>query len=400
MVLGALSLLYVLLMAATFNSLGLVLPFMVADLGMSWGAAGFGFMLLGVACGIASLAPALLIRTLGVSMTLLAGTILLLAGFAALAAAQGALLYHVGTILLGLGFCFCGPIPAVHVISTLFARRSTALGVYFTTGGFGAVAGPVFFYLVDRLSGDWRLYWLACAGASLIVGGLAVLVTRGSAADAVTPAPEDAPAGAEWSVAEALVAPQLWVIIAAYTGCLLVNTTVHSFAFQNLMEHGLGKGRATALISLAALIGAAGSAVAGIVGERIDGRRLTMLSLAMLSLTAASMVVAEGPLVLGAFAVSMGIGLGFSYVGTAMLMHDYFGRRGSLELYSIMTVVSTAAAIGPGIGGVVRDRLGNFAAVFGTLAIIDLILLLAVVAMRRPTVPGGARPGSLAADGA
>ena len=114
----------------------------------------------------------------------------------------------------------------------------------------------------------------------------------------------------------------------------------------------------------------------------------------MLSLTAASLAVGHGWLALTTFAVSMGVGLGFSYVGTAMLLQDYFGRLASLELYSVMTVVSTSAAIGPGIGGIVRDRTHSFAGVFVGLAAIDLVLLALVLLMRRPhAAPDrGARP--------
>ena len=394
-VLGVVSLLYVLLTATTFNSLGQVLPSMVRDLGMSWAQAGFGFTLLGVACGIASLAPAFLIRAVGVGFTLLAGTILLMLGFAALAWTTSVIVYHLGTVLLGLGFCFCGSVPAVHVISTLFERRSTALGIYFTCGSLGSVAGPIFFYVANQWSQGWRGYWLICAAAALVVGGLAAFVTARAPQHAGSSDDRPVVPDSGWTLRGALATPQLWVVIAAYTGCLLVNTTVHSFAFQHLMEHGQTAGSATAWISLAALVGAAGAAAAGVIGERVDGRRLTMLSLLMLGLTSASLVVAQGWIVLVLFAVSMGVGLGFSYVGTALLLQDYFGRRASLELYSMMTVVSTSAAIGPGIGGMVRDRSGSFSPVFAGLAIVDLLLLLAVLLMRRPVAqaPGPVAPG-------
>ena len=388
-VLAALSLLYILLMAATFNSLGQVLPFMVADLRMSWGEAGFGFTLLGIACGAASLVPAVLIRRLGVSLTLLGGTALLIMGFGLLAVAQGSGAYHGGATLLGLGFCLCGTVPAVHVIGGSFERRSTALGVYFTSGSLGAVAGPILFYATDTTLGGWRIYWWLCAAAALLAGGFAAFATRrpGEAmAEATASEPDGDP---DWEVRAALGTWQGWTVVAAYTGCLLVNTTVHSFAFQHLMEHGQTKASATALISLAALAGAGAAAAAGVIGEKVDARLLTMLSLAMLALTSASLSIGEGRLVLALFAGSMGIGLGFSYVSTAMLMQDYFGRRPSLELYSIMTVVSTSAAIGPGLGGIVRDRTGNFSAVFAALAVIDVALLLVVSFMRRPAAAMG-----------
>jgi MFS family permease len=388
-VLAALCLLHFMLMATTFNSLGQVLPFMVADLGMNWGEAGFGFTLLGIACGAASLGPALLSRRAGHSVTLLVGTLFLAGGFAALATTDSVPMYHLGTTLLGLGYCFCGTVPSVHVITNIFDRRSTALGVYFTSGSLGAVIGPIMFLAVHELIGGWRIYWVMCAVVALGLGAFAVLVTRGARQTAAPATEAIADNGDAWTVRGALATSQFWVIVAAYTGCLVVNTTVHGFAFQHLMEHGQSKASATALISGAALVGVFASAAAGLIGEKVDARRLALLSLAALTLTSASLIMAEGWFFLTLFVVSMGVGLGFSYVSTAMLMQDYFGRRASLELYSIMAALSTTAAFGPGLGGMVRDSTGNFSAVFAGLALIDVVLLVAVLAMRRPR-PAGA----------
>jgi hypothetical protein len=69
-ILGAFSALYFLLMASTFNSLGQVLPMIVADLHLTWAQAGMGFTVLGIACGAAGAGggdPAV-----GVAVTLLA----------------------------------------------------------------------------------------------------------------------------------------------------------------------------------------------------------------------------------------------------------------------------------------------------------------------------------------
>lgn len=386
-VLAALSMLYFLLMASTFNSLGQVLPSMVPDLGMNWAQAGVGFTLLGIACGLASLLPAMTIRRIGVSLTLGIGALMLIAGFVALAETHSVIVYHLGATLLGLGFCFCGTVPSVHVICSMFTRRSTALGIYFTSGSLGAVFGPVFFYVVSELAHGWRSYWLICGGASLAVGGFSMIVTRGGGLalkEEVTA--DSARDPTQWTLKAALKTTQFWMIVGAYTGCLLVNTTVHSFAFQHLMEEGQTKASATALISIAALVGAAAAAAAGLIGEKVDGRRLTILSLGALALTSASLSIGAGPIALVLFVVSMGVGLGFSYVSTAMLMQDYFGRRASLELYSAMTWISTSAALGPGLGGIVRDRTGSFSSVFMATAAIDVALLLGVLAMRRPAL--------------
>ncbi len=238
---------------------------------------GFGFTLLGIACGVASLAPAVMIRRAGVSLTLLLGAVLLVDGFVALATAGSVLLYQVGATLLGVGPC--GLVPSVCDVSNTFQRQSTALGVYFAVGSLGSVGGPVFFYVVNRLSNGWRGYWLLCAAALAVSGLLAAAVTRGGVTRRTTETA--APLGTQhWTVNAALRTPQLWIIIAAHTGCLLVNTTMHGFSFQQLLEHGQSRASAMAPISLAAALSAGSAAAAGVIGERVDARRLTMLLLA------------------------------------------------------------------------------------------------------------------------
>ena len=390
-VLLILSLLYFLLTAGTFNSLGMVLPAMVKDFGMSWAQAGFGFTLLGISCGLLSLAPAYTVRKLGVARTMLAGTAVLLAGFGLLYLSTGVAAYYLGTTLLGVGFCFCGTVPAVHVLSSIFNRRSTALGVYFTIGNLGAVFGPLLYYVSQSAGLSWRLYWLMLGLGAVVIGGLAVIITsrlaiaRPSAEESAEPAPE--PSG--WKVRDALATPQFWVVIFAYTACLAINTTTHSFAYQHLLEHGLAKDQATQFISLSALVCAIGSALAGVIGEKTSPRLLTMFSLGTLALSAATLALANSPAVLILWLLAFGGGLGFSYVSTIMLLQEYFGRRAALELYSIMTAVSTSAALGPALGGMVRDQTGSFSGIFYVLAGLSLVLF-ALVAMLRKPQPRGA----------
>lgn len=382
-VLQALCLMYFLLSAGTFNSLGMVLPSMVEAFGMNWAQAGFGFTLLGTACGIVSLAPALTIRKLGVGRTLTAGTVILFVAFWLLYTSTGVMGYYLGTTLLGIGYCFCGTVPAVHVLSSSFRRRSTVLGLYFTIGNLGAVAGPLLWYGSQSAGFDWRFYWLLFAIASVIVGGFCTLtagrlhiaVPEEQAADRTAP---------EWTVRRALGTVQFWVVVGAYTACLAINTTTHGFAYQHLMEHGVGQDRASQLISLAALVCAIGSALAGIAGEKTSARVLTMFSLGCLGISAATLAMVEGPFSLTLWMVTFGGGLGFSYVSTVMLLQSYFGQRAALELYSIMMAVSTSAAIGPALGGAVKDQTGSFSGIFIGLAVLSAVLFCAVAILRKP----------------
>ena len=392
-VLAALSALYFLLMTGTFNALGVVLPSMVAALSWSWASAGFGFTLLGLACGLSSLLPALAIRRFGVARTLLVGGALLAAGFVCFAVTRSVLVYHVGAVLLGVGFTFAGTVPAVHVISGTFDRRSTALGIYFTVGGMGSVAGPLLFRLSEHVLDDWRPYWLLCALASLIVAGFAALVTRRGVPDDDAALPDSihiAPTG--WLARRALLTPQFYIIVGAYTTFLLVNTTVHSFAPQHLQERGFTADGAAFVISAAAFIGAIGSIFAGIVGEKVSAQQVTLFSLMAIIVGTLGLGFATGWLGVGLFIMGMGIGLGFSYVASAMLLLSYFGKRANLELYSIMQLISTSAAIGPGVGGMVRDATGSFALVFVACASATFVIFLLTMVMRRPQEFAAAEP--------
>lgn len=380
----ALCLMYFLLSAGTFNSLGMVLPSMVEAFSMSWAQAGFGFTLLGMACGLVSLAPAFTIRKLGVGRTLMAGTVILCLGFGLLYTATGVAGYYLGTTLLGIGYCFCGTVPAVHVLSSTFRRRSTVLGLYFTIGNLGAVAGPLLWYGSQSAGFDWRFYWLLFAVGSVVVGGFCML----TAGRLHLAPPEEQAASpealAEWTVRRALGTVQFWVVVGAYTACLAINTTTHGFAYQHLMEHGIAQDRASQLISLSALVCAIGSALAGVAGEKTSARTLTMFSLGCLGVSAATLAVADGPLTLMLWMLAFGGGLGFSYVSTVMLLQSYFGQRASLELYSIMMAVSTSAALGPALGGAIRDTTGSFSGIFLGLAAVSAVLLCAVAVLRKP----------------
>jgi MFS family permease len=269
LVLAALSLLYFLLTATTFNSLGLVLPSMVTELKWNWAEAGFGFTLLGLACGLTGMVPAVMIRRIGVSMTVLAGALLLMAGFITLAATHSVLAYDVGTILLGLGFSICGTVPGVHVISHSFQRQSTAIGIYFSCGSLGSVAGPLLFYAVNAHADNWRTYWIIAAGIALALGLFAASVTSSKYAtiyDAANAAPVDPNA---WTARAALRTPAFYVIVAAYSVFLLVNTTIHSFAAQALQELGFSMGATASLLSMGAMIGAVGSTVGASWGKAL-----------------------------------------------------------------------------------------------------------------------------------
>lgn len=387
---ASLSLLYFAVSAGTFNALGVVLPAMVAELHWSWRAAGGGFALLGTACGLSSVAAAGAIRRFGVKASLLAGGAMLAAGFALLAASHSVTVYLAATALLGVAFSFTTSVPGTHVLTAVFERRATAVGAYFTLGALGGVAGPLIFVAANGVIG-WRGFWILFAVAGAAFGLLAAAVAPNhpdqppeveAPPDQVGPIHLAATFG-DPAVRRALAAPQFYVVVAAYTMYMLINTTAHGFAVEHLIERGASPTAAAAALSIEALVGAGVSAIGGVLGERLKAKTLLLTCLVFLVAGMIGLAVAPGVWAMILFVVGVGIGFGLSFVAATLLLLAWFGRRAYLELYSLMCLISTLAALGPALGGWARDLSGGFAGVFLICAAAGAAMLI-VTALTRP----------------
>jgi MFS family permease len=394
---SALSLIFFVISAGAFSSLGVVLPAMVSELGWNWTQAGLGYTFLGLSCGLASLAPAVIIRKVGVRGTMIAGTITMAAGFGLMAITHTVWLYLAATLLIGLAFALVSTVPGTHLLTDLFKNRSTALGAYFTIGALGQVAGPLFYVAIHEVTHGWRPYWYAFLGLSLAAGAFAIATTPGprQAAEHVAAAPEQSgPAEVlrglrDWTVRHALATPQFYVIVAGYTTYLLINTVAHGFAVQHLIERGVDAKAAAAMLSLEALFGAGVSLLGGVAGEKVSPKTLMIVSLVALTAGMAGLAEARDWGLMMVYVVGVGLGFGLSLLSATMLLLKYFGKAPNLELFSIMCLISTSAAIGPALGGWARDTLGSFTLMFLVCAVFTGLMLVATVAMRPPTLARG-----------
>jgi MFS family permease len=257
---GAFSLILFLITAATYSSLGVVLPAMVRDLGWSWSQAGLGFTLMGAATGASSWFPAALIRRFGLRATLAAGSAVMVAGLAGFAHADSVAAYLIGAVLCGVGFQMMALIPGTHALGILFERKAMAFGLYFTIGSLGSVVGPL---MAEHLAGvggeNWRGYWLIQA-ALAAVAGLAGVLAVGRVRQQVAPAAPTvesfaAPAArADFTVAQAIRTPQFYVLLAAYFTHLLAVSVAASISVAHLTEKGVTAATAGLLLSFEGLI--------------------------------------------------------------------------------------------------------------------------------------------------
>jgi len=386
---------------------------MVRDLKWSWAEAGLGFTILGAACGCSSLLPAILIRRFGVRVTLLAGTAVMVGGFLALARAQSIGLYFLGTGLCGVGYQMMALIPGTHVLAAVFQRRAVPFGIYFTVTALGGVAGPWMVWAVNQAQPDgWRLFWMVQVVASLIlgvvcaamVGGrewLASIAARTDQTVAQEIAAEASPriyrTRRDWSVAEALRTPQFLVLLAAYFGHLLIGATVASLAVAHLTQRGVGMTVALAMLSFEALVQTLGRAGATTLGDRLDPKHLLMLALAALAVGAGALSIAHDYPMMLVFAIGSGLGFGLTGLAVTMLLLNYFGRRNNLEIFSRTCLVGAFSALGPTLGGQLRDSTGGFGTTFQLYAGVIALVFAAAVLMRPPRARTAEAQAALAA---
>lgn len=401
LLLGAFSLLLFLITAATYSSLGVVIPAMVPDLGWSWQSAFLGFTVMGVATGGSSWLPALLIRRWGVRTTLVAGAMVMVAGLALLARVRGLPAYFAATALLGVGFQMAALIPGTHVLSAIFRQRALPFGVYFTCGALGGVAGPLLvlgsLYAFD---GDWRLYWalqavaigvlgLVCAA---VVGGPKWLQEAGRAMDRLTaadaraapPHPRVWRTDHDWSVRDAVRTPQFAVLVAAYFSHLLAGVTAASLTQAHLTQLGVAGVVAAGALSAEGLMQVIARLAGGAVGDRVDPRWLLALAQGLLVVGLLALSRATTLPLQALYAVGVGLGFGLTVLAVSLLLLNYFGRKNNVELFSLTCLVGALSAAGPAIGGAMRDRLGGFTETFELFAALTAVIFVAALLMRPP----------------
>lgn len=413
-ILAVFSLVGFLINASTFYALGVVLPRMVADQNWSWLEAGLGFTILGAACGFSSFLPAMMIRWMGVRATLILGSGVMAAGFACLAATHGLALYFLGTCLCGVGFQMMALIPATHVLAALFVERERPLGIYFTACALGGVAGPwLALSVLHGFHDQWRVFWViqlfASGGLGLVcaalVGRRAWLAQASERTDQAVaetlakPVPRHVwRTPVDWTVAQALRTPQFYVLLAAYFGHLFVGVSVASLSTAHLTERHVAMTMAVRMLSLEALAQTLGRALGGLIGAHLEPRLLLIFALASLAIGAAALGVAHDTTTMLIFAIGSGLGFGLTAFAVTLLLLNYFGRKHNLELFSLTCLVGGVSALGPTIGGALRDATGGFGSTFEIYAGIIAVVLLAVTVMRPPNMGAAPEPRRAAAE--
>ncbi len=384
--------------AGTFSSLGVVLPYMIAEFEWGWSQAGTGFSLFALMVGLAGTAPAWALKRFNAQTCLAAGGLLMTGGFCLFALAPSLAQYYVGALLLGVGYALSAAVPGVHVINHWIPdKRSFAIGAYMMIGGLGAVAGPLLVTGIIGMTGSWRMHWWTMSVAMAALAVLALLLVRSRPEnvlgdDADVPEEEESSenvykTSSDWTFKEALRAPQYYVIVIALSMTLMCTLTMNSWAFTHMT--GLNVSAAVAAGALAAngAVNAMSRLMGGALATRIDPKWLLCGALGFEAMGMVALSMASHPVMIALFVIGEGIGFGVVFFATAMLLVNYFGTTHNPIIFGTMNMITTVAMIGPVLAGFMAERFDTFAITYQLFAVVMVVILVVVAMMRPPRRP-------------
>jgi MFS family permease len=386
---GAVSLIFFFLNVATFTSLGVVLYTMVSELHWSMTAAGFSFTVLGLACGLSSPLPAVTMKWLGGRATVCIGTAILTLGFLLASVSDSLWMFYAAMIALGVGYSLAGNVPAVYLIGGWYGRSAARIiGFYLMFGALGAAFGPL---IVEAIvdAGGWRGNWQVMALACAVIG-IACLVLVRDGKGAADPVNEFGAAGgtkqaaAAWTPRQAVFTPQFLLISASMAATMACVTTNSSVAVTHLVKLGATPAAAALVLSVIAITATVVKGIAGRLCETIAPPYLLALGLVLQAIGSVILGVADTATRQYASAITFGAGWGFAYVAATVVLLEYFGLETGSKILSIVWLLTTVAAAGPLVAGMIADDYGTFTPIFDLYAGMLLVLAVPVFMMRGP----------------
>ncbi len=394
----ALGAVFFLITATTFASLGVVLPAMIAEFGWSWTTAGLGFTVLALLTGVFSPVAATSLERLGPRVHYALGGGVMTAGYFLLGCATGVASYLAATALLGAGFALLANVPGTYVVgrATPAKWRNVAIGAYLAAGGAGGVFGPLIANALIGSGADWRLFWLASAGAAALFALIVVALARrsdvfGPGIGRETPAVVDQDEiAATWTPKAAMRTTAFITIAGALTIAYFCGVTVSTWSVAHLQNAGLAPAAAVAMLSLYAASNAGARALGGLAAKRVKAKTLLAAALFANVIGMTALVFAHSLPVAIAFAIFDGFAFGMALFATTALLIDYFGLKNSPALLGAVNLAATIAMLGPTVAGKTADEWGSFAPIFLIYAASALVAALAVIVMPEPRAAAGA----------
>jgi MFS family permease len=285
--------------------------------------------------------------------------------------------------------------PLTTVISAAFTRnRGLALGLISAGSGLGNFAiAPLIRWLISAY--DWRTAMLLLGDLSWLVTIPLALVVRPSLAPVVSTA---AARGDHDPALGAVVrSPQFWLIALVHFACCVAHSGPIFHMVANATDHGVGMMSAAVVFGTAGLASIIGRVLTGLIADRLGAKRTLVAALAVQAPAIFVYVAIRGTMSFYLLGIVFGLAYGGVMPLYALITREYFGQRAMGGAYGAIYMLQ---AIGMGLGtfggGVLYDRLGDYAAMFTSAAAIAAAATLVSFALRSPR-PSLAAPSLTAA---
>lgn len=314
--------------------------------------------------------------------------------------------FYAAVVMIAIGTSGGGYFPLTVVLVHWFERRR-ARALSMMSGGLalGGVVVPLVAWSMQTWG--WRATALG-SGVIVILAGwpLASMIynkpgDRGETVDGV-PEPamrptgtDDAAAGPakpspgaarQFTAREALRTPAFWLISLGHAFALLVVTAVNVHAITHMKE-SLGYSLAQASLFITAMTTAQGLGVmlSGMLGDRYDKRRIAALTMLMHGGGLLMLTYANGPWMLGAFALLHGVAWGMRGPLMQAIRADDFGVNAIGMILGLSSVILAVGQIGgPMLAGMMADLTGNYRAGFTMLGLMAASGSLFFLLARKP----------------
>ena len=365
-VVGASALIVCIGMGALF-SLGVFLKPMADSMGWSRGAISSVALLNWIAMGLGSFFWGALSDRLGTRSVAVAGGLLLGLGLVLSSQVQ-ALWQLYGTFGLMVGFAvgaFYAPLTSTAT-KWFTARRGLAVALVSSGIGVGILAiAPLARALTSAW--DWRVALLVIGDlAWLIVVPVALLIRERPGDVGAAAMGGAARVGREYSTREVIATPQFWAIALTHFACCAAHSGPIFHMVTHATDQGIGAMVAATALGVSGLSSIVGRVGGGVLADRI-GAKPTLL--AGLGLQAAMIVLylfVRDVVPFYGLSIVFGVAYGGVMPLYALVTREYFGEKVMGAAYGGVFLISTLGmGLGSFAGGVLYDRLGSYAWLYG-----------------------------------
>ena len=336
----------------------------------------------------------------GPRATMRIGMVLFSAGFIFLSRIDSLLTFYLAFGLMALGSSLGGFMPLATTLTNWFARkRAMSLGIMMTGMSVGGLAVPLVVWSLSEFG--WR--------DTAFVSGIIIFVVGLPLTQLVRHSPEQhglLPDGAKriYRDGKAQAAPKItgltakqamktqafWMISIGHALALLVVSAALLHQIPHMVEGmGLSLGSAAIVVAVLSAVVIAGQLSGAYIGDRINKKIGIAGCLLAHSLGFAIFAVSTSMIGALAFAVLHGAAWGVRSPLINSIRADYFGRASFATIMGFTSLITMMGMMaGPLFAGLMRDATGSFEIPFLILAGLAGLGSLAVLAARKPKIPG------------